>query len=328
MADDDDTNDIEAKRLADYSEAVRRGQLWNDRGIDPRDAEVIRQLHALGSSYMPSSKYFERAQRPKLQGSSGASPSGASQSAADAAVNPLGGSGQFRPPSPVRQLDPTAAAQGFAGGSNFTEEVGGSSGRRWDTFWKVLAAALVLFIGVGAIALLIFAIRDGDNSAKNIAAPGSTATSHLSSTETVVSLLPATPPATPTLSAPEYVQLYPKRLEISSVGPETPTSDNFWPMNKTLKWDGTGRVVISGCPDRACDFGLDDEIKITVTNDKGTQGPAFFEVNGTENGESRAFPVVLTEIFRPGDNEIHAYLIDREGDKRGTLTPVYIVVLQ
>jgi hypothetical protein len=345
VANDRDNDELEAKRLADYSDAVLRGQPWNDRGIDPRDAEIIRQLHALGTSYLPSSDYLAEAQRKNLQRASLSSPDQSRPSSASYAEQPPNSSDQALPPKSWTKtetadegwtVDPLSQSTGYLSRAFI--------GAR-DNFWKVLAAALVLFIGAGALALLVIAAR-GDDSSNNIAAPGSTATFQPILTQTVIAALPATPASSPssilsptavpsatiapspTHPPPESFEIYPILEENSSVGKETPTNDYFRPVTIDFSWDGTGAVVLSGCPDRACNIVLDDQLKMTITNNDGVQAPVFIGDNGTEDGQSRALPVLLTSVFRKGENKIQANLIDRQGDKRGTRTPVYVIILR
>jgi hypothetical protein len=339
VTNDRDNDEIEAKRLADYSDAVLRGEPWNDRGIDPRDAEIIRQLHDLSTSYMPSSEYLAEAQRQNLRRASSSAPAQPNPASADFRGKPSPSSEQAQPPKSWTTIetddrewtvDPPKRATGFLSRAFV--------GAR-DNFWKVLAAALVLFIGAGALALLIIAAR-GDDSSNNIVAPGSTVTSQPIPTQTVIAVIPGTPSSSPTSlpsaaivpsptrPPPESYELYPILEENSSVGKDTPTSDFFRPVAVSFSWDGTGIVELSGCPDRACNIVLDDQMKMIITNQEGIEAPVYVGDNGTENGESRALPLILTNLFRPGDNKIQASLIDRQGDKRGTRTPVYIIILR
>jgi hypothetical protein len=345
VASDRDNDELEAKRLADYSDAVLRGEPWNDRGIDPRDAEIIRDLHALGTSYMPSSNYLAEAQRQNLRRASSLTQGRPNPASASHSEKPPPSSDESLPP---KSSTKTETADQGSPVDRSTQSTGILSqafiGFR-DNFWKVLAAALVLFIGAGAMALLIIAVRT-DDSSNNFVAPGSTATSQPIPTQTVIAALPATPSSSPssiptTTEAPsagavpspsrlpsESYELYPILEENSSVGKDTPTNDYFRPVTIDFSWDGTGSVVLSGCPDRACNIVLDDQMKLTVTNKDGVQAPVFIGDNGTEGGQSRALPVLLTSVFRKGDNNIRANLIDRQGNKRGTRTPVYIIILR
>jgi len=339
VTNDRDNDEIEAKRLADYSDAVLRGEPWNDRGIDSRDAEIIRQLHDLGTSYMPSSEYLAEAQRQNLRRASSSAPAQPNPASADFRGKPSPSSEQALPPKSWTTtetddrewtVDPPKQSTGFLSRAFF--------GTR-DNFWKVLAAALVLFIGAGALALLIIAAR-GDDSSNNIVAPGSTATSQPIPTQTDIAAIPGTPSSSPTsiLSATtipsptrlpsESYELYPILEENSSVGKDTPTSDFFRPVTISFSWDGTGIVVLSGCPDRACNLVLDDGIKVIITTPEGVEAPIYIGDNGTEYGQSRAMPLLITNLFRPGENKIQASLIDKQGDKRGTRTPVYIIIMR
>lgn len=53
-----------AQRLADYSDAVKRGEPDDAHDVDPFDAAIIRRLHALGSAQYPSPEFLARAQQP------------------------------------------------------------------------------------------------------------------------------------------------------------------------------------------------------------------------------------------------------------------------
>src|SRR3954447_23199555 len=63
----DDKEELEALRLADYSEAVKRGKNLPFEGIDPLEAAIIRRLDALGRASTPSPAYLARAQNPFLR---------------------------------------------------------------------------------------------------------------------------------------------------------------------------------------------------------------------------------------------------------------------
>ncbi len=53
-------DDLEAQRLANYSDAVLRGQLPDAQGIDPLDAAIIRRLASLGAAATPDAAYSRK----------------------------------------------------------------------------------------------------------------------------------------------------------------------------------------------------------------------------------------------------------------------------
>src|SRR5215211_7657459 len=53
-------DDFKAKRLADFSDAIARGENPDARGIDPVDAALIRDLHSLRRDMSPDPKLNAR----------------------------------------------------------------------------------------------------------------------------------------------------------------------------------------------------------------------------------------------------------------------------
>jgi hypothetical protein len=83
-------------------------------------------------------------------------------------------------------------------------------------------------------------------------------------------------------------------------------------------------IVLSGCEDRLCSLVLDDQLHLQVSNSEGKS--PIMKIN--DDGWEEALPRVLTVFFRPGDNVVQANLYDLAGDKRGTHTPIYILILR
>ena len=79
--------------------------------------------------------------------------------------------------------------------------------------------------------------------------------------------------------------------ENSSVGEGTPISEPFGSITKTVAWDGAGVVILSGCPDRPCEFSIDDEMHLEVTRSDGTTRWASFRPNHWPGGLPSSFPV-------------------------------------
>ena len=53
-------DDLKTQRLADYSDAVARGERPDPEGIDPVDAALIRDLHALRKDITPDPQMVAR----------------------------------------------------------------------------------------------------------------------------------------------------------------------------------------------------------------------------------------------------------------------------
>jgi hypothetical protein len=314
----DPEEDLEAQRLADYSEAVRRGQPDDLRGIDPRDAAIIRRLQALGGSKMPSADYIARA-----QGLLAETPEPESRTRTEPKELRPGPSPSLEPASGFtgHQID-ASTREGRSQFDRTSERepvpIPRSNGGRLS--WSAIAAGLTVLIAAGALVLyLIASLRGNDNAAQNTVVPTPSS-----------AIVPTSVPnvaATPSPSKSKSFLLYPKFAEQSSVGKHTPIMEAFRPIELTIPWDGIGMVILSGCPDSACNYVLDDELQIVVTNPERKEATVWVSDNGTENGESRGLPIVLTNLFRSGENVVHANLIDRAGDQRGARTPIYIVIL-
>jgi hypothetical protein len=117
--------------------------------------------------------------------------------------------------------------------------------------------------------------------------------------------------------------------EASSVGSHTPVSEAFRTTTVTIPWDGTGMVILSGCSDRPCGLLIDDELHLEITNSDGKKTQVYIDDNGpNEEGNARALAPVMTELFSKGNNSVKAVLWDKAGDRRGLLTPAYVLILR
>jgi hypothetical protein len=319
----DADQELEAQRLADYSDAVRRGRPDLTEGVDPLDAAIIRRLHALGSAATPSAEYLAGLPRQIASQSifEGSGEGRDSQS--------IPSIGQAFNTEPAIGPDRTQSFLSSRSSGNGEFEIRPPS--RFERAWSsksAIAAGLALLIATAALIVLIAIYLDnGDQT------PAAESTATVAPTSVPTSAAAITPTislnvfSSPVARISESYLVYPKFIEPSLVGLQTPTMDSFRSVSLKITWDGQGSIMLSGCPDQACNYVLDDQLQLAVTNPEKTEAPVRISDNGTENGESRGLPILLTGLFRKGDNQLTAHLIDRRGNERGARTPIYIVIL-
>jgi hypothetical protein len=321
---DEVEEELKAQRLADYSNAVKRGRPEASGDVDPLDAAIVRRLNALGNNARPSAEYLAQAQKifdspPKDQ---------SQVNIEGALVVPI--STPAIDPAKARGQDSVRAAASSPINDNNVMNIRPLS--RFERAWRsksAIAAGLALFIATAALIVLLAIYLDNGNQpsaavSTSTAVPTSAPTPAAALTPTIALNVFSSPKA----KTSESYLLYPKFTEPSLVGLLTPTMNSFRSVSLQVTWDGQGAVVLSGCPDRACNYVLDDQLQLAVTNPENTEAPVRVSDNGTENEESRGLPIVLTGLFRKGDNQVTAFLIDRRGNERGARTPIYIVILR
>ncbi|MGH2562338.1 MAG: hypothetical protein ACRDJH_25030 [Thermomicrobiales bacterium] len=337
-------DDLETRLLGDYSDAILRGETPDPRGIDPADASLIRELHTLGQA-IESGPWLvprSRATIARLTAAEG-QPAHVPERSRDAAARRPssemgGGRGDGDEPvaPPLARLDrPSPAMIGPP-----------AVGTTWwlPRFVAVAASLALLVVTATVIYLATTTWRDDEPPSGTALAAQRTLTA-----PQVAGGLPATPTATatpvatvtlapigqPTSTArslpalasaptPESFLVYEAFTEPSTVAMGVGVRDTFARTSVDVPWDGTGQIVLSGCPDRPCDLVVDDRLYIQVTNAERAERGLWID----DNGISTTLPVVLTERFRPGTNQVNAALLDEQGDQRGVQTPVYIVILR
>jgi hypothetical protein len=142
-------------------------------------------------------------------------------------------------------------------------------------------------------------------------------------TNTAFSLvvLPSSPESPESYELMEFVEKEP-----SDVGPEQSTDDVYRSGETVVvRWDGTGRVLLSGCPADACDFSIDDAIRLYVEPTPADTAADPAVDLALRGGWSPALDV--TDRFASGQNYVRLDLVDLKGDSRGTNTPFYLVIL-
>jgi hypothetical protein len=324
-------DDLKAQRLADYSDAVARGERPDPEGIDPVDAALIRDLHALRKDTTPDPQMIARL-RSRF----------AEQVAAEQARAQVEQREENSIPRPFPRLVPAPSGQTASGSTRVdgpahsqppgnvqllpTELPDGKTRRVW---WRpqlvAIAATLLLFLTAAGGLLYLAANRDDDvdptvqAAAQSTESAAQTATS--ANADRVLTENQLTGVTQPFL-------LFEPFRENSTVGKGTPISVAFGTVTKTIPWDGAGVVILSGCPDRPCEYSIDDEIHLEVTRSDGTSRWANFRPNHWPGGLPSSFSVYVTEMFGDGDNSVNAVLYDVQGDKRGLMTPIYIVIIQ
>jgi hypothetical protein len=114
--------------------------------------------------------------------------------------------------------------------------------------------------------------------------------------------------------------------ELSTVGPDQVTDDVYRRGDTvSVRWDGTGRIVLSGCAADACDFSVDDAIRLYVEQiepDEASIPAVDLKLRG-----SWSPALDVTNRFALGENLVRLDLVDLLGNSRGTNTPFYIVIL-
>jgi hypothetical protein len=324
-------DDQAEKRLADYSDAIARGETPNDRGIDPIDAALVRELHRVGRSVKPNPKLVEEFFRTLNDIVTGdiEPPHWEQQARGPAPLSSISTAIDSSSPSTVTPL-PFGAAPGAMQPTGAPElppvvPLQPTSRAKWRLSVTAIAAGLLLFLA--AASLLFFAANRDNNENATIPVAGQ-------GTEqpTAANVIVGSPSVGAAITAPiseiEAFPVFDDFVEQSSAGRKTPVAEGFRTKTVNIPWDGEGIVVVSGCSNRFCSLILDDELHLTITNAEGKEETRKITDNGSADGESQALSVVLNVLFRPGDNVVEASLFDRAGDERGTKTPIYILILK
>jgi hypothetical protein len=309
-------DDIEAQRLANYSDAVMRGQPADPQGIDPLDAAIVRRLAALGAAATPDLEYLVRArnvtrQRPQ---SAGSAPIPAPAYLDQAALS----SGQprtFGPRAPGAY--PSQGAPGYVDPSSSLP-----APKRWLTRFSIAASLALIAAAVAAFVLLLTTRDNNQPTATTVPAIGIASPSPSVTASTVPAVV-ASPSQVSTGATGSYL-LFQPISEPSSVGKDTPVFESYKSASVTVHWDGTGIIIVSSCPDRPCDMSVDDQLTIQVTNSEEAE-PGMVMSHSDGN---HILPHVITDRFRPGDNTVRAQLWDLQGEVRGNFAPIYIVIIR
>jgi hypothetical protein len=313
----DAEEDLEAQRLADYSDAVKRGKARDAEGIDPLDAAIIRRLNALGKSAPSSPRYLGRRKDPfrlvEQLGRDDSDEADLSQQVAPS-YNPL----QENYANRLRVLPSDATSE--------PDLIDLTKQSRFNRAWRsksAIAAGLALLIATMALAVLLAIYLDNGSETPAVS---STSTFVPTSVPDLTSTTVANIAASPNPDDTKSIEVFGKFTEPSSVGLGTPTFDAFRTRTFNITWDGKGTIMLSGCPDQLCNYVLDDELILEVKNPERTEALVWVTDNGTEDGESRGLPLYLTNLFRSGNNSVTATLTDRAGNQRGARTPIYIII--
>jgi hypothetical protein len=326
-----DGDDLKAKRLADFSDAVARGENPDARGIDPVDAALIRDLHSLKRDMSPDPQLNARLRAAladhvaaKETAAQGDQPEGGQAPIPFAPPVPAP-SGQASAPTsesglPVQQRTSSQAPE-F--GTRLSEPP--TTEEKLRTWWRpslaTIAASLLLFVAVAAGLFYLATNQDDDE-------PTAPAAAHSTESAGATATAAANVVPSPGASSTESFLIFEPFREDSSVGKGTPVEEAFESTTKSIPWDGIGMVILSGCLDRPCDLSIDDQIQLEVTNAEGTKRRITVRSDGSVGGIAHTVPRLVTELFRKGDNSVKVVLYDIQGDKRGLMTPVYIVILR
>ncbi len=189
--------------------------------------------------------------------------------------------------------------------------------RRWSGKLSI-AASLALLIA--AAAAFLFLVTNRDNNEPTV--PGAAIpTSRPTTAATTAPVVIASPSENAT-STPEAFLVFKEISEPSSGGKLTPVSELFRSTSIDVTWNGSGMIILSGCPDHPCDLSPDDQLYVQVTNSEEAEAGLWI----AHNDRNRTLPLVITDRFRPGTNTVRVQLWDRRGERRGTATPIYIVI--
>jgi hypothetical protein len=322
--------DLKTKRLADYSDAIARGERPDPEGVDPVDAALIRDLHALRKDTTPDPQMMSRL-RSRFAEQVAAEQTNAQleQPDVDAVPRPF--------PRPVPPHSGYAAADSTSEVRSSSDQPPGyvqqppielthdQTKRAW---WRppIVAIAATLLLFLTAVGGLIYLTANRDDAEPTVpAAAQSTESAAQTATAANVARVLNENQLT---GATEPFLLFEPFREDSTVGTGTPISEKFGSITKTIPWNGAGVVILSGCPDRPCDFAIDDELHLEVTRSDGTKRWANFQHDRSPEGIPSSFPIAVNEMFGVGDNSVKAVLYDVQGDKRGVMTPIYILIIR
>jgi hypothetical protein len=308
MSIDRDDSMKKAQRLADYSDAIKGGEPTDAHKIDPMDAAIIWQLNALGTAKAPSAEFFARSQRrPELSIESG--------SQNQPAFEPL-----------HRSMTVIDLAKENGDLQHSAAIAYGDHSKTFRTTQPITRVALPRHIPLRAripkfpiAAVLVVLI--GMVSVMILASSGGGKNGSPSGLETSQPIGRAQPQS-------KAFRLQPETGDPTLFGVVYPGVELYLADIVTVPWDGTGTVLLSSCPDSACNLVLNAQMQILVTNSEGSETLVVVSDNSFKDGIRSALPVVLSDVFSTGSNKVQAVLSSNDANLPETMAPVYIVLLE